>query len=127
MGCEEMTKYSVAVLGASANPERYSYKAVEVLTEAGHIVFPVHPSEKPVCGISCYPALNAIPERLDTVTVYLSERNSTPLIAEIIEVRPRRVILNPGAENDELKSQCEKAGIRVQEACTLVLVATGQF
>lgn len=122
-----MIKCNVAVLGASSNPERYSYKAVKMLSEGDYGVFPVHPSERPIDGIRCYPSLGAIEERLDTVTVYLSERNSTPLIEEIVESAPRRVILNPGAENDELKSRCESAGIQVQEACTLVLVSTGQF
>jgi uncharacterized protein len=120
-------KYNVAVMGASSNPDRYSYKAVEALTEAGYPVFPVHPSQKPINGIKCYPGLSSIGEPLDTITVYLSEKNSTPLIEEIIESGPRRVILNPGAENGELKSRCESAGIHVQEACTLVLVKTGQL
>jgi uncharacterized protein len=120
-------KCNVAVLGASSNPDRYSYKAVTDLAEAGYPVFPVHPSEKPVDGIRCYPSLSTISERLDTITVYLSEKNSTPLVEEIIESRPRRVILNPGAENDELKSRCQEAAIQVQEACTLVLLRTGQF
>ena len=118
---------SVAVLGASCNPERYSYKAVKGLAEAGQAVFPVHPSGKPIDGITCYPSLEAVGVPLDTITVYLSEKNSTPLIQDIIDSGPRRVILNPGAENDELKRRCESAGIQVQEACTLVLLATGQF
>jgi predicted CoA-binding protein len=122
-----MTKYKVAVLGASCNPDRYSYKAVETLADAGYPVFPVHQSDKPVNGIRCYPSLCAIGERLDTITVYLSEKNLIPLIEEIIKSAPRRLILNPGAENDELKSRCEKSGIQVQEACTLVPVRTGQF
>lgn len=120
-------KYNLAILGASANPERYSYKAVRALSDAGYAVFPVHRSGKSINGLECYPSLSAIIEPLDTITVYLSEKNSTPLIEEIIESRPRRVILNPGAESDILKSRCEKAGIEVQEACTLVLVSTDQF
>lgn len=120
-------KCNVAVLGASSNPDRYSYKAVETLVEAGYPVFPVHPSQKPINGTRCHPCLGSVGEHLDTITVYLSEKNSTPLIEEIIESRPRRVILNPGAENEKLRSRCESAGIQVQEACTLVLVRTGQF
>lgn len=120
-------KCNVAVLGASNNPERYSYKAVQVLREAGYNVFPVHPSAKPVDGVQCYPTLRAITEPLDIITVYLSEGNSTPLISDVIQTAPRRVILNPGAENENLKRQCELAAIEVEEACTLVLVRTGQF
>lgn len=120
-------KYNVAVLGASGNPERYSYKAVKMLSEGDYGVFPVHPSAKPIDGITCYPTLVDIQEPLDTITVYLSEKNSTPMIDEIIKCAPRRVILNPGAENEELRSRCEARGIEVLEACTLVMVSTGQF
>ncbi|MHB9129669.1 MAG: CoA-binding protein [Armatimonadota bacterium] len=119
--------YNVAVLGASNNPERYSYQAVKMLAEHDYGVFPVHPSEQVIDGIPCYPSLSAIQAPLDTVTVYLSEKNSTPLIEEIIASVPRRIILNPGAENATLKSRCLAAGIQVLEVCTLVLIRTGQF
>jgi hypothetical protein len=120
-------KYNVAVLGASAKPERYSYKAVKLLAEHEYGVFPVHPSGRPIDGMKCYTSLDAIDEKLDTITIYLGQNNSTPLIEEIINAHPRRVILNPGAENDTLASRCKDAGIEIQEACTLVLLNTGQF
>lgn len=119
--------YNVAVLGASSNPDRYSYKAAKMLAECGYGVFPVHPSQKPIDDIKCYAKLADIGEEIDTITVYLSEKNSTPLIDEIINAKPRRVILNPGAESDELEQKCNSAGISVQNACTLVLLRTEQF
>lgn len=118
---------AVAVFGASNNQDRYSFQAVRMLAVNQYGVFPVHPSAKPVDGHICYPSLAAIPEPLDTITVYLSEKNSTPLIEEIIACHPRRVILNPGAESAMLTSRCRAAGIQVLEACTLVLVRTGLF
>jgi predicted CoA-binding protein len=120
-------KYNVAVLGASSNKERYSYQAVKLLSEHEYGVFPVHPAAKPVDGHPCFQSLGSIKEPLDTITVYLSEKNATPLIEEIIASGPRRVILNPGAENSTLTSRCLAAGIQVLEACTLVLIRTGQF
>ncbi len=119
--------YNVAVLGASAKPERYSYKAIKMLLEYGYGVFPVHPSAKPIDGLTCYPSLDAVSEPVDTITIYLGERNSTPLIEDIINKHPRRIIINPGAENDELEARCVQAGIIVQQACTLVLLRTEQF
>lgn len=121
-----MTK-NVAVLGVSNNPERYAYQAVKLLAEMDYAVFPVHPSARPIDDIYCYPKLAEISEPLDTVSIYLSEKNSTPLINEIISSAPRRIILNPGAENAALKSKCIDAGIQVIEACTLVMLRTGQF
>lgn len=120
-------KPNVAVLGASTNPERYSYKAVKLLEEYDYPVFPVHPSRKPIDGTACYASLGEITEEIDTITVYLGEKNSAPLIDDILRAGPRRVILNPGAENYELTRKCEDAGIDVMEACTLVLLRTGQF
>lgn len=119
--------YNVAVLGASSNPDRYSYKAVKMLEEYNYGVFPVHPSQKPIDNTKCYAKLADIGEKIDTISVYLSEKNSMPLIDEIIAAHPRRVILNPGAENDELEQRCSSVGISVQKACTLVLLSTGQF
>ncbi len=118
---------NIAVLGASSNTERYSYKAVMLLDEMGYSVFPVHPSARPIDGIKCYASLGEIGEEIDTITVYLSDKNSEPILEQIIESKPRRVILNPGAESDLVTNKCEAAGIEVLEACTLVLLRTGQF
>lgn len=118
---------NVAVLGASSNPIRYSFRAVQMLAEKGYNVYPVHPSAKDVDGIACYPSLGDIRDPIDTITVYLSPPRSTPVVDDIVRAAPRRVILNPGAENDELQRKCEEAGIQVQRACTLVMLHTGQF
>ncbi|MFQ3549098.1 MAG: CoA-binding protein [Armatimonadota bacterium] len=118
---------NVAVLGASSNPDRYSYKAVALLKEYGHNVFPVHPSGIDVAGIKCYKTLSDIPESIDTITLYLSEKNSTPLLDEIISSKPKRIILNPGTESKNLKEICNENGINVIEACTLVMLRTNQF
>ncbi len=117
----------VAVLGASAKPERYSYQAVALLKAAGHAVYPVHPALETLQGLRAYHRLSEIPQALDTITVYLSPQHSSALTDDIIAARPRRVILNPGAENPDLARDLTTAGIAVVEACTLVLVRTGQF
>ena len=118
---------NVAVLGASTNPERYSNKAVKLLVESGYSVFPVHPARRPIDGLACHARLAEIDEDIDTITVYLGPANSTPLIDEIVETKPRRVILNPGTENTELEKRCIEAGIEVQKACTLIMLRTDQF
>ncbi len=67
------------------------------------------------------------PKPIDTVTLYLGEPRSNPLIDEIIQAKPRRIIMNPGAENPSLAEKAEEAGIEVVEGCTLVMLQTGQF
>ena len=117
----------VAVLGASAKEERYSHQAVLRLKEAGHQVFPVNPALSDLAGIKVYPDLAALPQDMDTVTVYLAAANSTPLAEELCRLKPSRVIFNPGAENAVLEEKLQAAGIAVQHACTLVLLSTRQF
>jgi predicted CoA-binding protein len=124
MGNEKQT---VAVLGASPKPERYSNKAVRLLLEHGHRVIPVHPAIEEIEQLPVVRALGHIEDPVDTLTVYLSPAISTPLQADLLKLKPARVIFNPGTENPELKQALERDGIAVEEACTLVLLNTGQF
>lgn len=117
----------VAVLGASPKPDRYAYRAMEMLLDHGHRPVPVNPAFREVLGQTCYPTLADIPEPIETVTMYLRKERSDPLIDQILAAKPRRIIMNPGAENDELADQARDAGIEVDYACTLVLLQTGAF
>jgi hypothetical protein len=98
-----------------------------LLEEHGHTVFPVHPSLGEVEGRKVYASLGDIPETIDTVTVYLSARNSNPLTEDLRAMQPRRIIFNPGAENEELAETLRADGVDVVEGCTLVMLKTGQF
>lgn len=118
---------NVAVLGASRNPERYSYAAVKVLLEAGHAVFPVHPTFRSIDGIPAFRTLQDLPEAPHSVTVYLAPERSAPLERDFLAVRPKRVIFNPGAENSHLARVLRESGVVTLDACTLVLLRTGQF
>jgi uncharacterized protein len=118
---------NVAVLGASNKPERYSFQAVKLLAEKGHAVCPVHPALATIDGVPVFKQLGDIPVPLHTLTVYVGCERSTALAAAILAARPQRVIFNPGAENPVLAQQLQAAGIRVENACTLVLLRTGQF
>lgn len=118
---------TVAVLGASPKPDRYGYKAMQMLRQHGHRAVPVNPAFAEVLGETCYKTLAEVPETIDTLTIYLGKQRSDPLIDEIVAAKPRRIIMNPGAENGDLAKKAEAAGIEVDYACTLVLLQTGQF
>ncbi len=118
---------NVAVLGASDKPDRYAYQAIMLLKEKGHQVFPVHPKLKIIEGIPVYSSLKDIPESVDTISLYLGPERSNLVINEIIQKKPRRVILNPGTENPILEERAKTAGIQVFNACTLVMLKTNQF
>ena len=120
----------VAILGASINPERYSYKAFLRLQEHGHIPFPISPKLNELEGVKCYHSpteLKAENIDIDTLTVYINPNNSSPLIDKILDLGPKRIIFNPGAENPTLYEKLKRKDIEVIEACTLVLLSTDQF
>jgi predicted CoA-binding protein len=118
---------TVVVLGASPKSDRYAYRALEMLKKHGHRAIPVNPAFDNILGEKCYPTISAVPKPIDTVTLYLREARSTPLIEEILATSPRRIIMNPGAENAALAVEAEKVGIEVVEDCTLVMLRAGQF
>ncbi len=122
-----MSHETVAILGASANPARYSNRAQHMLIEHGHSVIPVNPQLDSVDGVPCVPDLQSIGTAVDTVTVYLRPDRQHAYTDQLLRLAPRRVIFNPGSENPALRATLEAAGIDVQWACTLVLLRTGQF
>jgi predicted CoA-binding protein len=100
---------------------------LQLLREYGHRTLPVNPAFDEILGEKCYPRISDAPGPIDTVTLYLGESRSNPLIDEIVSAKPRRIIMNPGAENSALAAKAEEAGIEVVEGCTLVMLRTGQF
>lgn len=121
------TTETVAVMGASPKPDRYAYKAMEMLRNHGHRPVPVNPAFQEVLGETCFRTISDVPGKIDTVTMYLGKQRSDPLVDEIVKAKPRRIIMNPGAENEDLAQKAEAAGIEVDYACTLVLLQTGAF
>lgn len=114
------------VLGASAKPQRYAHQAVLRLLEHGHAVVAV--GKRPG-RIGATPILTDLPSdaRIDTVTIYLSAANQAEWAERLLRMKPRRVIFNPGAEHRALADTLREEGAEVLEACTLVLLATGQY
>jgi len=103
-----------AVLGASPKSGRYSNMAVQRL------------GLKAVPTV-CDAADEAGGEGLETLTLYLAPHHLEPLADDILGARPKRVIFNPGTESPMLQAVLDDAGIPWMEACTLVLLSTGQY
>jgi predicted CoA-binding protein len=114
------------VLGASENPSRYSNLAIRRLRDKGHEVVAIGRRKGQVLDVPIqteHPPL----EGVDTVTMYLNEANQEPYMDYILSLKPKRIVFNPGAENPELEKKAEAAGVQTMEACTLVLLTTGQY
>ncbi len=120
-----MTKKTL-VLGASENPERYANKAVRKLVAHGH---PVVAFGKVEGKIDNTDIETVWPDQhdIDTITLYLHPLRQRPYYESIINTAPKRIIFNPGTENEELEMLAKEKGIQTLEACTLVLLSIGEY
>ncbi len=114
------------VVGASTKPERYSNKAVQMLREYDHDVIALAKRTGHVDGVAIQ---TEFPNESDihTVTMYLGAKRQPEYYEKIVNLKPKRVIFNPGAENHEFREKLESAGIETVEGCTLVMLRTNQF
>lgn len=116
------------IVGATPNSSRYAYIAAETLNERNYEIVLIGIKKGVVFGS---PILNmyekpAIPD-VDTITLYIGPRHQPEWYDYLIGLKPRRIIFNPGAENEAFEKLAQKAGIQTEEACTLVMLRTGQY
>ncbi len=116
----------VLVLGASMNPQRYAYLAINDLVDNGHEVFALGRREGEVRSVQISKSPTVI-EDIHTVTVYLGAKNQLEYYEYLQQLKPKRVIFNPGAENFQLEKELREADVEVLSACTLVMLRTNQF
>ena len=114
------------VIGASPNPARYGFKATDMLNEYKHevVAFGIKKGM-----VNEHPIVNQLPSDtdFDTITLYLNPQNQEQYHDYIIRLKPKRVVFNPGTENPEFEKRLIENGISPLEACTLVLLRTGQY
>lgn len=117
-----------AIIGATTNPGRYAYLAGRMLTEYGHEIVPVGIQDgklfgKEILDIRSKPAIQDI----DTITLYIGPQRQPEWYDYLINLKPKRIIFNPGTENPELEKLAKENGIETVEGCTLVMLRSGQF
>ncbi len=120
------TAKKTLVLGASENPQRYSYLAVQKLLNHQHPVVAVGKKAGMVKGVPISTGKELYTE-IDTVTLYLNPANQKQYYDYILSLNPKRIIFNPGTENAELASLARNNSIDTLQACTLVMLSTGQY
>ena len=114
------------VLGASDNPSRYSYLAINKLRQYGHPVLAVGRKETTVADVKIKKKPVQATD-INTVTIYMNPFHQKEFYNYILSLQPKRIIFNPGTENDELEKLAAEKGIETLEACTLVMLGTGQY
>lgn len=114
------------VLGATPNPSRTAYTAVHMLKTYNHPIVPVGIKQGEVGGMPIINSKDIQPE-VDTITMYIGASNQKEWYDYILGTKPKRIIFNPGAENPELEQLAAEKGIKTENACTLVMLRSGQY
>ena len=119
-------KKTTLVLGASVNTERYSNKAIQRLRVNNYKVFAIGAKNGTVLDVNIEKE-KVLFEDVNTVTLYLNPTRQKEYYNYVLELKPRRVIFNPGTENLEFEKVLKESGIETEIACTLVLLSINQY
>lgn len=116
------------IIGSVPKPSRYAYQAATMLAERGFEFIPMGIQKGEVLGkqildIYDFPEI----ETVETITLYINPTRQKEWYDYMISLAPKRIIFNPGTENEEFKKLAEKVGIESIEACTLVMLSTGVY
>ncbi len=115
------TVKSIAVIGASANRQKFGNKCVRAYQKLGWQVFPVNPKDSEIEGLLCYKSISDIQLPVDRVSIYLPPQVAISIIPGLLDAGVKNVILNPGAESDELVKALRDNGINPKLVCSIRL------
>lgn len=121
-----MSDKKTLVLGASPNPSRFSYKAVKSLQRHDVPVIPVGIKNGEIGGIAIVKDRPAFDD-IHTITMYIGPARQKDYYSWLLSLKPKRIIFNPGTENQEFMKMAEKDGIEVLEDCTLIMLNAGRY
>jgi predicted CoA-binding protein len=124
----DKTNKKTVIVGATMNPSRYAFMAAEKLVENHHEIVPIGVKSgevfgEPILNIGSRPLIGDV----DTITLYIGPQHQQEHYEYLLSLKPKRVIFNPGTENTEFEKEVEESGAEALEACTLVMLSTGQY
>ncbi len=109
---------TIAVVGASANPDKASHGIMRQLQEAGYRVIPVNPRETEVLGEKSYGALTDIPDQVDIVDVFRRAEDTPPIADDAVKIGARVFWLQTGIASEEAATRAKAGGLQVvMDAC----------
>ena len=115
-----MSSKTIAIIGASADRNKFGNKAVRAFMQQGYEVFPVNPKEETIEGLRAYQSIAEVPGRPQKVSVYLPPQVLLKLLPDIASKGCEELWLNPGTESDAVLAEVERLGLNVVQACSIV-------
>ena len=104
---------TIAVVGASPDPERPSHVVAEFLQEQGFRVIPVNPKGGEILGEKVYPDLGSIPEQVEVVCVFRRPEEVMPIVEQAIAIGAKALWMQEGIVNKEAAAKAREAGLKV--------------
>ena len=116
-----MSQPTIAIIGASADRNKYGNKAVRAYMSRGYAVFPIHPRETTIEGLSVYPSVADVPHaNLDRISIYLPKESALRVLDEIAAKPAKEVWFNPGTDDTEVIAAARKRGLPLVIGCSIV-------
>ena len=113
---------TVAIIGASSNPNKFGNKAVRAFQRHGYTVYPVNPNEPEVEGLATFKSIIDVPIRPHKVSVYVPPPVLVKLLPDIAAKGCDELWLNPGTESDAVLAEAERLGLNTIQACSIVAI-----
>ena len=112
---------TIAVVGASKNPEKDAHRIPKYLHEQGYRIIPVNPTADDILGEKAYKSLSDVREPYDVVDIFRPSEDVPPIVDEAIRGPAKVIWMQLGIENDAAARKAEAAGkIVVQNACMMI-------
>jgi predicted CoA-binding protein len=109
-----LTEYrTVAIVGASSDPERPSFRVLRYLSKHGYRVIPVNPNEREILGMTCYSSLSSIPEKVEVVDIFRKSEAVMPIVEEAIKIGAKAIWMQEGVINEAAAARARDAGLLV--------------
>jgi hypothetical protein len=113
---------TVAIIGASSDPQKYGNKAIKAYSIIGYKVYPINPNEDEIEGIKAYKSILDIPDEIDRVTMYVPPKVGLKILEDIKKKGVKELYFNPGSENDEIVEKAKELGLNPILACSILAV-----
>ncbi len=114
-----MNNKTIAIIGVSRNPQKFSHKAVKAFQMFDYKVYPINPYADVIAGLKVYNNLAELPEKVSEVSIYLTPEKTLDLLEEFKDYSLEKIYLNPGSADEAVRDKARLLGLPVVEVCSI--------